>query len=121
MAKAYSLDLRKKVISFVAQGGSKRTAAKLFNMGEDTIYQWIRRDKLGDLAPKKRTEFPTKVPLEKLRKYVEDHPDHTLKEIGIAVGLHTSKVWKHLKTLKLTRKKRLHSTKNVTKQNVLSL
>lgn len=121
MAKAYSLDLRKKVISFVAQGGSKRTAAKLFNMGEDTIYRWIRRDNLGDLAPKKRTEFPTKVPLEKLRKYVEDHPDHTLKEIGIAVGLHTSKVWKHLKTLKLTRKKRLHSTKNVTKQNVLSL
>ena len=87
MAKAYSLDLGKKVISFVGQGRSKRKAAKLFNMGEDTIYRWIRRDKLGDLAPKKRTEFPTKVPLEKLRKYVEDHPDHTLKEIGIAVGL----------------------------------
>ena len=118
MAKAYSLDLRKKVISFVAQGGSKRAAAKLFNIGEDTIYRWIRRDKSGDLSAKKRTDFPTKVPLETLRKYVEEHPDHTLKEIGEAVKLSGSKVWKHLKKLNLTGKKRPRSTKNVTKQNV---
>ncbi len=112
MAKAYSLDLRKKVISFVTKGGSKREAAKLFNIGEDTIYRWIRRDKLGDLAPRKRTDFPTKIPLETLRKYVEDHPDHTLKEIGQAVNLSGSKVWKHLKKLNLTRKKRPRSTPN---------
>ena len=121
MARAYSLDLRKKVISFVAQGGSKRAAAKMFDIGEDTIYRWMRLSKLGNLAPKKRTDFPTKIPLETLRKYVEDHPDHTLKEIGEAVNLSASKVWKHLKKLNLTRKKRLHSTKNVTKQNALSL
>lgn len=118
MAKAYSLDLRQKVISFVGQGGSKRTAAKLFNIGEDTIYRWIRRDKLGNLEPKKRTDFPTKVPLETLRKYVEEHPDHTLKEIGQSVKLSPSKVWKHLKRLNLTRKKRPRSTLNAIKQNV---
>ena len=38
MAKAYSLDLREKVISFVLQDGSKRDAAKIFNIGEDTVY-----------------------------------------------------------------------------------
>jgi putative transposase len=118
MAKAYSLDLRKKVISFISQGGRKRDAAKLFNIGEDTIYRWIRRDKLGNLAPKKRTDFPTKIPLETLREYVEKHPDHTLKEIGIALGLHASKVWKHLKKLDLTRKKRPRSTQNVAKNSV---
>jgi transposase len=115
MARAYSLDLRKKVISFITQGVSKREAAKVFNIGEDTIYRWIRLAKSGDLSAKKRTDFPTKVPLETLRQYVETHPDHTLKEIGQAVKLSASKVWKHLKKLDLTRKKRPHFTKNVTK------
>ena len=115
MARAYSLDLRQKVISFISQGGSKREAAKVFNIGEDTIYRWQRRHKLGDLNPKKRTNFQTKVPLETLCKYVEEHPDHTLQEIGQAVNLSASKVWKHLKKLGITRKKRPHYTKNVTK------
>ena len=61
--------LRQKVISFVTQGGSKREAAKVFNIGEDTIYRWLRLNKLGDLSAKKRTDFPTKIPLETLRKY----------------------------------------------------
>ena len=115
MAKAYSLDLRKKVISFVSKGGSKREAARIFNLGEDTIYRWIRRAKAGSLAPKKRTDFKTKVSPDILRKHVEKHPDHTLKEIGAAVGLHSSKVWKHLRRLGLTLKKRPRSTKNGTK------
>jgi putative transposase len=120
MARAYSLDLRKKVISFITQGGGKREAAKLFNIGEDTIYRWMRLNKSGDLGAKKRTDFPIKVPLETLRKYVEENPDHTLKEIGQAVKLSGSKVWKHLKKLKLTRKKRPRFTKNAMKQNVQS-
>ena len=82
MAKAYSLDLRKKVIAFVAQCGSKREAARTFNIGEDTIYRWVRRNKAGDLSPKKRTDFPRKVPLETLLKYVEDHPTIHSKRLG---------------------------------------
>lgn len=120
MAKAYSLDLRKKVIFFVTQGGSKRAAAKMFNIGEDTIYRWLRLNKLGDLSPKKRIDFPTKIPLETLRKYVEEHPDHTLKEIGLAVGLHASKVWKHLKKLNFTLKKRPRFMQNVAPNSVLN-
>lgn len=112
MARAYTLDLREKVISFINRGGGRREASKLFSIGEDTIYRWIRRNKSGDLAPKKRTDFRTKVPLETLRKYVEDNPDHTLKEIGLAVNLSGSKVWKHLKRLNLTRKKRPRSIRS---------
>jgi putative transposase len=115
MAKWYSLDLREKVISFISQGGGKREAAKIFGIGEDTIYRWIRREKAGELEAKKRTEFPIKVPHEVLRKYVEENPDHTLKEIGAAVGLHSSKVWKHLKRLGLTLKKRQRCIKNAMK------
>jgi len=87
MSKAYLLYLRAKVISFINQGKSKREAGKVLNIGEDTIYRWIRRDKEGSLSPKKRSDFSTKVPHETLRQYVLDHPDHTLKEIGEAVNL----------------------------------
>ena len=86
MGRAYSLDLRQKVMSFISQGGRKREAARVFGIGEDTIYRWIRRDKSGDLAAKKRIDFPTKVPLATLSQYVKDHPDHTLKEIGQAIN-----------------------------------
>lgn len=114
MAKAYSIDLRERVISFVKQGHSKREASKVFNIGEDTIYRWLRRLKMGEpLVAKKRTHFATKVPMEVLKSYVEEHPDHTLKEIGAAIGLSDSKVWKHLNRMNITRKKRPPFMRNV--------
>ena len=60
----------------------KREAAKVFNIGEDTIYQWLRRAKAGDLKPKKRTKFPRKVSDTTLGAYVREHPDRTLREIS---------------------------------------
>ncbi len=117
MARAYTLDLRKKVMSFVSRGGSKREAARLFNIGEDTIYRWVRREKSGELSAKKRLHFPRKVSDEVLENYVKDYPDHTLKEIGNAVGLSISIVWKHLKRMRITLKKRQHCTLNVAKTN----
>ncbi|MEB3701485.1 IS630 family transposase domain protein [Candidatus Bealeia paramacronuclearis] len=59
MAKAYSEDLRKKVISYITSGGRKREAAKVFNVGEATIYRWICLHKQGDIKPKKRTSYYT--------------------------------------------------------------
>jgi putative transposase len=87
MARAYSHTLREKVMTFVNQGGSKREASRVYNIGENTIYRWIRRFKAGNLKPKERTDFPRKVPIETLRNYVKENPDHALKEIGLALGL----------------------------------
>ena len=116
MAKAYSLDLRKKVVEFISQGNKKRKAAKVFNIGKNTIHRWLRSLAKGeDLVPKKRTYFETKVSSEILIEYVNKHPDHTLKEIGAAVGLHYSRVQKRLKKLKIILKKKRHFIKNVTK------
>ncbi|MGL5784037.1 MAG: IS630 transposase-related protein [Alphaproteobacteria bacterium] len=121
MAKAYSLDLRQKVISFIAQGGRKREAAKIFGIGEDTVYRWLRRHKSGTLVAKKRTHFPTKVPLERLVHHVKEHGDHTLHEIGKALGLSPSKVWKHLKRLGITRKKRSRFMQSAARKSVPNL
>jgi putative transposase len=102
MGRAYTLDLREKVIFFISQGGGKREASKLFNIGEDTIYRWLRLAQAGTLQAKKRTEFSRKIPDAVLLSYVHDHPDHTLHEIGNAIGLSASKIWKHLKRLGIT-------------------
>lgn len=106
MPQPYSLDLKQKAIAFLQKGNSKRHTARQFGIGEDTLYRWLRLAKTGDLKAKKRTDFPRKVPDHVLRAYVEQHPDHTLKEIGQAVGLHSSKVGKHLTRMNITRKKR---------------
>ena len=47
---AYSLDLRQRVVDFINQGGSKRDAAKIYQVCETTIYAWLKRD---DLRPTK--------------------------------------------------------------------
>ncbi|MEB3702052.1 IS630 family transposase domain protein [Candidatus Bealeia paramacronuclearis] len=105
MVKAYSEELRKKVISSITSGDRKREAAKVFNVGETTIYRWICLHKQGDIKPKKRTSYPRKVDEQKLRDYVAQNPDHTLKQIAEALGLRFQNVSKWLKRLNITRKK----------------
>ena len=95
-------------MAFINQGGSKREASKIFGIGEDTIYRWIRRDNKGELAPKKRIKYPQKVDCEALLRYVKENPDHTLKEISQALQIGVKTAWKWLKRLNITRKKRQH-------------
>lgn len=121
MAKAYSEDLRKKVIYQITSGCSKREAAQLFSLGEATVYRWVKLHKSGDIKPKKRAHYSCKVDIEKLKEYVAQNPDHTLKQIGEALGIKFQNVAHWLKRLKITRKKRPHFTKSVTKKNVPSL
>lgn len=106
MRKAYSLDLREKVMAYIASGGGKREASKVFNIGEDTIYRWIRRQKAGSLAAIKRTQYPCKLSSYELIKYVEENNDHTLTQMALALKVGRSTVFRWLKRLNITRKKR---------------
>ena len=115
MGKTYSVDLRKKVMAYISSGGRKRDAARIFNIGEDTIYRWIRLQKKGDLSPKTRTSFSQKIDLSALQDYILKHPDHVLKEIAQALQVSHQTVWVWLKRLKITLKKRPPCTKNAMK------
>lgn len=117
MATGYSEDLREKVISYIMSGGSKREASRVFRIGEDTVYRWLRLHKAGDLKAKKRTVYPRKIDEQKLRDYVQTHPDHTLEQIAGALSLSIQTIFRWLRRLKITRKKRPRSIKNVTKRN----
>ena len=50
--KAYTLDLRERVVKFVAGGGTRAQAARLFRLGERTVYRYLAAAKTNNLAPK---------------------------------------------------------------------
>ncbi|MCL1888677.1 MAG: IS630 transposase-related protein, partial [Kiritimatiellaeota bacterium] len=50
--KAYSLDLRQRVVAFVRNGGKKTEAAHRFGVGRNTVYRFLQADKSQALAPK---------------------------------------------------------------------
>ncbi len=120
MAQIYSLDLRKKTMNFLRNKGSIQEAQKIFGIGQATVYRWIKKEKSGNLAAKKRTDFPRKINLPQLYAYVAEHPDHTITEIAQALNLGRTTIFMWLKTLKLTRKKKRRCTKKGMKKNVMN-
>jgi transposase len=85
--KAYSLDLRQKIVDAYAVGNiSQRKLANNFGVTLAFVQKLLkRRRELGTIAPKIRTEqTPTKLnaqQLEVLRELVEEQPDATLEEL----------------------------------------
>jgi transposase len=82
--KAYSQDLRERVIRAVDQGISQKQGARIFGVSEPTVKRYLKLwRETGNLAPKtipgrpKRKIGPL---LEGLRPQLETHPDATLEE-----------------------------------------
>ena len=99
---AYSLDLRQRVINFIHKGGSKREAAKLYEVCETTIYAWLKRD---DLRPTKVLRRRRKLDWKALANHVQQYPDAQLKERAAHFGVRPSAIHYALKQMKITRKK----------------
>lgn len=82
--KAYSQDLRERVVSAVDQGKSQKEVAHLFNVSSSTIKRYLRqRREKGHCRPKKITGRPPtkRAPLQAhLLAQLESHPDATLQE-----------------------------------------
>jgi transposase len=51
--KAYSLDLRQRVVKFINKGGTRVDAARHFQIGQRSVYRFLAADQKGNLAPKK--------------------------------------------------------------------
>ena len=108
MVKAYSQDLRIKVINYINEGNSKVEACKIFKIGRDIIYWWIRQQKLtGNLKQKEVTRQARKVHYQKLQEIIEKYPDKTLKELGKIFNMSASGIGYALEKLNITFKKRL--------------
>jgi transposase len=106
MTSAYSQDFRLKVHAAIKEGIPAKTIASNFKIGIATVYRYIKHWKSGTLAPKKRTNYSSKVNLEEIKKYVEQNTDHTLKEIGMKFSLSASTVYRALVKLEISYKKK---------------
>jgi transposase len=98
----YGIDYRRRVLSFVSEGGSKLEAARLFKVHPDTIYEWLRRGE--DLSPRPAKTRQRKLDKAALRRDVKEHPDALLKERAAKYGVHESSMSRALRKLKIVKK-----------------
>ena len=110
---AYSVDFREKVLSYCENIGSISEAATVFQISRNTIYQWIKlKEKTGELHHQVKGTTPRKVDRDKLKSYLEIHPDAYLTEIAAEFDCHPTAIHYALKAMGYTRKKRELPTTN---------
>ena len=117
MVQAYSLDLRERVIGFVATGGSARGAAQHFGIGVATAIRWVREwRRTGSYEPAAFGKPPgSKLDAHErfLLGLIEEGPDITLEEMrqrlaeerGVSAGIGT--LWRFFDARGISYKKRL--------------
>ena len=115
----YSLDLRERVIKNIEMGSSQAKTARLFHLSKSTVNRWwIRYQETGSFAPKARIGSKGKINPEDLKNYVESNPDKILSEIAKEFGVSICAVYKRLKKLGFSYKKKLSPTWKQTKKSV---
>ena len=103
---AYDEKYRRRALEYWGEGNSKVKTAEVFKVSTFTLQQWKSKLKeTGTLATKKRKPTWRKIEPEKLKKYVEEHPEAYLREIAAEFSCSIHAVEKALKRLKITRKK----------------
>ena len=111
MIMAYSTDLRKRVLDFINEGGSKAAAERTFSVSRRTIYNWLEaEDALAYQKP--GPKGPRHIDYDALQQHVADFPDSTLAERAEHFGVSKYGIFYALSKLNITRKKRRGLTKN---------
>lgn len=113
-----SIDLRKRVLAFVRNGGSKAEAARRYGVSVPSVFNWVRSESplsYKKPGPRGYGQSRRKMDWKALQAHVEAHPDALLKERAIAFKVSTNAIWYALQQLKLSRKK------NVGLQGVVTL
>jgi len=109
----YSIDLREKVMEFLEKGHRVSQAEESFGISGFTIRKWRRKlEETGNLGDEPRQATFKKLDPEKLKAHVGEHPDAYLKEMGEAFGCSGTTVFKALRRLKITRKKKPGGSKS---------
>ena len=80
--KAYSTDLRERVLAAQARGLSRRKLIELFQVSQGSITRWLRLQRVsGDLTPRTPPGRARSIPADQeaaLRRQLEAAPDATL-------------------------------------------
>ena len=101
----YSIDLRKRVLELITNGGSKAEASRRFQVSRTAIYEWLAaEDPFTYEKPGPRK--PRLIDYEQLRKHVADFPDQTLAERAAVFGVSKEGIHYALGKCGITRKKK---------------
>ena len=102
---AHSEDLRRRVVKYIRQGGSKAEASRRYDIGLRTIYAWLGRG--DDQTPHKPgPKDAHKIDMKKLAEMAGNRgTELMLREMAKEFGVDQSAVSKALKRLGVSRKK----------------
>ena len=114
MARAYSLDLRERVVGAVEGGMSRREAAEVFGVSPSTAVKWMHRHRDSGSVAARAMGGDRRSRLGGERSFIEEQleavNDLTIEELraalrerGLVVGYGT--VWRFLAKEKITLKK----------------
>lgn len=122
MAKAYSYDLRQKVMQAIELDGMKKSeASEVFHISRNTINLWCQRQaETGDIQLKHRATASPKQKItdwEKFRAFAKEHEGKTQVEMAQLWedDISSRTISRALQKLGLTRKKRRTGIGNGTK------
>ncbi len=103
----YSIDLRKRVIECIEAGESQAYASRRFKVSSSAVSNWwIRYQKEGVIDAKPRLGSKGKINEEELKLYVENNSEKTLIEIGKEFKVSACAIYKRLKKLGFSYKKK---------------
>ena len=102
---SYSIDLRKRVLDFLSDGGSKAAASRTYKVSRTCIYKWLAAEDPLHLE-KPGPRGPHRLDYAALKQHVADFPDHTQLERATHFGVSKSCINYALRKLNITRKKR---------------
>ena len=106
MVRAYSLDLRERVVAFLEKGNDTKSASETFDVSQRTVQRWLKqKTEKGTLKPIRREFAYRKIDHEKLKSYIEKKPDQFLCEIAQKFSVTLQAIFYACKRLGITRKK----------------
>jgi transposase len=127
MPKAYSVDLRIRVIEMVQAGASRREAAEVFSLADSTAVKWLQRwEQSGNSEAKPRggKVSPLEVHAALILEVAQAQPDATFVELLVVlkkqgIGTSRSALWRFFDRHKITYKKKSLCASERQRQDVV--
>ena len=114
----YILDIREKVIKFIKSGKTQKEASAHFSISICSIGIWWRRYKQeGHFEPRKRPGKKARLCPKELEKFLSEHPNALLKDIGNHFEMTGEGALYWMKKLGYSYKKKSSPTWSLTRKN----
>lgn len=111
---AYSVELKQKALDYLDDCGSINQVATAFGVDRSTIRAWVKKKQSGNLSHCSGGYRYSKINKQRLLEFMQNKPDAYLYEIAQEFDCSSVAVFKTLKRMNITLKKRPQLIKNKT-------